>query len=131
MKEYDGRVRLVFKDRPLPMHTLARGAHEAARCAAAAGKYWPYHDLLFEAQPAFRRADLLRYATELGLDLADFTRCVDERRYGAQVEADVVQAQALGINGTPTFLINGRKVVGGLPVDELRAIVEDALKGRR
>jgi len=48
-----------------------------------------------------------------------------------QVEADVVQAQALGINGTPTFLINGRKVVGGLPLEELRAIVEDALKGRR
>ena len=113
------------------MHTLARGAHEAARCAAAAGKYWPYHDLLFEAQPAFRRDDLLRYATEIGLDLADFTRCVDERRYAAQVEADVVQAQALGINGTPTFLINGRKVVGGLPLEELRTLVEDALKARR
>jgi len=131
MKEYEGRVRLVFKDRPLPMHTLARGAHEAARCAGAAGKYWPYHDLLFEAQPAFRRDDLLRYATELGLDTADFARCLDERRYGKPVEADVAQAQALGINSTPTFLINGRVVVGGLGVDELRTIVEDALKARR
>ena len=113
------------------MHTLARGAHEAARCAGAAGKYWPYHDLLFEAQPAFRRDDLVRYATELGLDTADLGRCLDERRYGAQVEADVAQAQALGINSTPTFLINGQVVVGGLGVEELRAIVEDALKARR
>ena len=113
------------------MHTLARGAHEAARCAGAAGKYWPYHDLLFEAQPAFRRDDLLRYATEVGLDTADFARCLDERRYAAQVEADVVQAQSLGINGTPTFLINGRPVVGGLPLEELRALVEDALRARR
>ena len=131
MQEYDGRIRLVFKDRPLPMHTLARGAHEAARCAGAARQYWPYHDRLFEAQPAFGRDDLLRYATELGLDVADFTRCLDERRYAAQVEADVVQAQALGINGTPTFLINGRVVVGGLPLEELRAMVGDALKARR
>ncbi|PYN42839.1 MAG: hypothetical protein DMD95_15615, partial [Candidatus Rokuibacteriota bacterium] len=80
LHEYDGRIRLIFKDRPLAMHTFARPAHEAARCAGADGKYWPYHDRLFERQPAFRRVDLLLYATELGLDRDAFARCVDERR---------------------------------------------------
>ena len=70
LEEYDGRIRLIFKDLPLAMHTMARPAHEAARCAGAAGKYWPYHDRLFAAQPVFRRADLLLYAGELGLPSA-------------------------------------------------------------
>lgn len=124
-------MRLVFKDRPLAIHPLARPAHEAARCAGAAGKYWPYHDLLFEAQPAFERADLLRYATEVGLDRRDFARCLDERRYAADVEADVAQAVALGIRATPTLLVNGRRLVGAPPLDEFRSLVEDALRARR
>jgi protein-disulfide isomerase len=113
------------------MHTLARPAHEAARCAGASGKYWPYHDRLFEKQPAFRRDDLLAYAAELGLDRDAFAQCLDQRRFAADVERDVAQAQALGVNSTPAFLVNGRAVVGAIPVDEFRSIVEDALKGRR
>jgi protein-disulfide isomerase len=124
-------VRLIFKDRPLSRHTLARDAHEAARCAGAVGKYWAYHDRLFERQPAFRREDLLRYATELGLDRDDFARCFDERRFAADVERDVAQAQALGIRSTPSFLVNGRPVVGALGIEEFRTIVEEALKGAR
>ena len=131
LEEYAGRVRLVFKDRPLAMHTLARAAHEAARCAGAAGKYWSYHDRLFAAQPAFRRADLIAYATELGLDRDEFARCLDERRFAADVERDVAQAQALGINSTPTFLINGRLVIGASSIEEFRSIIDKALQERR
>jgi len=131
LREYDGRVRLVFKDRPLAMHTLARAAHEAARCAGAAGKYWPYHDRLFAAQPAFGRADLLAYAGELGLDRDAFARCVDERRFAADVERDIEQAQALGIYGTPTFLINGQRVIGATSIEEFRSIIDKALQERR
>lgn len=131
LQEYDGRVRLVFKDRPLAMHTLARGAHEAARCAGAAGQYWPYHDRLFAAQPAFRRADLLAYAAELGLDREAFARCLDERRFAADVTRDIEEAQALGITGTPTFLINGRRVIGATSIQEFRSIIDRALQERR
>ena len=129
MKEYEGRVRLVVKDMPLDFHDLARPAHEAARCAAEAGKFWPYHDRLFEEQPAFERADLVRYAVDLGLDWAGFVRCLDERRFAAVVEADVAQARALNINGTPTFLINGRPVVGAQPIETFRSVIDDALSG--
>jgi protein-disulfide isomerase len=113
------------------MHTHARPAHEAARCAGAEGKYWPYHDRLFERQPAFRRADLLLYATELGLNPDAFAQCIDQRRFAAEVERDVAQAQALGIDSTPAFLINGRPVVGAISLEEFRTIVADALKARR
>jgi protein-disulfide isomerase len=129
MKEYEGRVRLVFKDMPLEFHELARPAHEASRCAAEAGKFWSYHDRLFEEQPAFERADLVRYAVEAGIDRAGFVKCLDERRFAAAVEADVAQARSLAINGTPTFLINGRPLVGAQPVEAFRSAIDDALSG--
>jgi len=128
LKEYDGRVRLVFKDMPLPFHDKARPAHEASRCAAEAGRFWPYHDRLFAEQPAFDREDLIRYAVELGLDRAAFVRCLDDRRFAAAVEADVAQARALGISGTPTFLVNGRTLVGAHPIETFRSVIDDALK---
>ncbi len=124
-------MRLVFKDRPLASHALARSAHEAARCAGAKNKYWEYHDLLFEEQPAFERADLLLYATEVGLDRKEFERCLDERRYAADVEADVQQALALGINATPTLLVHGRLFEGVPSLEGFRAIIEDALRDKR
>jgi protein-disulfide isomerase len=118
----------VFKDLPLPFHDLARPAHEAARCAAEAGKFWPYHDRLFAEQPAFEREHLIVYAVDLGMDRAAFVRCLDERRFADAVEADVVQARALGITGTPTFLVNGRKLVGAHPIETFRTVIDEALK---
>src|SRR2546425_2229616 len=115
---------------PLDIHAGARPAHEAARCAGAEGRYWPYHDRLFEEQPRFERADLIRYAVDLGLDGERFTRCLDERRYADAVDDDVRQARALGITATPTFLINGVKLVGAHPIETFRTVIADELKGR-
>lgn len=131
MKEYDGRIRLILKDRPLAGHALARPAHEAARCAGVKGKYWEYHDRLFEEQPAFTRDALLLYATDVGLERAEFARCVDERRFAEEVEADVQQALALGITRTPTLLVNRLRVVGAPRLEQFRNIIEQALRERR
>ena len=131
MKEYDGRVRLVFKDMPLPSHPLARPAHEAARCAGAFGRYWPYHDRLFAAQPAFERDDLVRYAIEVGVSREAFEGCIDQRRFASAVEADVAQARALGVRSTPTFFINGRPLVGAQPVETFRTVIDEALRAAR
>jgi protein-disulfide isomerase len=129
--DYDGRIRLVVKDFPLPAHPLARAAHEAARCAAQGGRFWPYHDRLFEAQPRFERDDLVRYAAEVGLDAGAFARCLDGRTFAAAVEADISQGRALGVRGTPTFLVNGQMLVGAQPVDGFRSAIEAALgRGR-
>ena len=120
-------MKLVFKDMPLPFHDLARPAHEAARCAGESGRYWAYHDRLFEEQPAFERDDLVRYAVELGIERAAFVRCLDERRFAAAVEADVAEARALGIGGTPTFIINGKSLVGAQPLETFRSVIDGAL----
>jgi protein-disulfide isomerase len=121
----------VFKDLPLRSHDRARPAHEAARCAAALGRFWPYHDRLFAAQPAFERDQLIRYGVEVGLPRAAFAACLDERRFASAVEADVAQAQALGVRSTPTFFINGRPLVGAHPVEAFRRAIDDALKAGR
>ncbi|MGH7276632.1 MAG: DsbA family protein, partial [Candidatus Rokuibacteriota bacterium] len=67
----------------------------------------------------------------VGLDRAEFARCLDERRYAPQVEADVQQAVALGIDATPTLLVNGRMIVGAPTLEEFRSVVQDALRARR
>jgi len=71
------------------------------------------------------------YAAALGLDRAAFARCVQERRFGPEVEADVAEAVALGVFGTPTLFVNGRRVEGLVPVAELRSMIADALKAPR
>ena len=123
-------MRLIFKDFPLPSHRLARTAHEAARCAGAAGAYWRYHDRLFQQQPRFEREDLVTYAAELGLDRARFEQCLNDRLFASMIDEDILQGRALGVTGTPTFLINGRPLVGALPVEAFRSAIDDALKSR-
>ena len=127
MREYGGRVRLVYKDFPLDFHAGARPAAQAARCAGLGGRYWEYHDLLFVAQPDFGREDLVRYADRIGIDRAAFVACLDGERFRDAVEQDVREGLALGVTGTPTFFVNGRRLVGLLPVEDFRDAVRVAL----
>jgi protein-disulfide isomerase len=124
-------VRLVHKDFPLQRHELARPAHEAARCAGAAGRYFPYRERLFAEQPRFEREALIAYAVAVGLDRADFARCLDTRRHAAAVDRDIREARALGITATPSFVVNGRVVVGAYPVEAFRDLVNEALAAER
>jgi protein-disulfide isomerase len=131
LREFPGSVRLVYKDFPLDFHAGARPAAEAARCAAAAGRFWEYHDLLFAGQPAFSREDLLGYAARLGLDRQGFARCLDQGRFRARVDRDVAEGRAAGVTGTPTFFVNGRVLRGALPLEHFREAVQDALEDAR
>jgi protein-disulfide isomerase len=131
LQEFKGKVRLVHKDFPVPSHRGARPAAEAARCAAAQGVFWEYHDLLYLAVPDFSREDLVRYAGRLSLDRDAFTNCIDARQFRNQVEADVAEGRAIGLTGTPTFLVNGNVLVGAHPIEVFREAVRDALKEAR
>ena len=124
-------MRLVFKDFPLPSHKLAPLAHEAARCAGALGQYWPYHDRLFAAQPDFERDELVRYASEVGLSRDAFVACLDAHRFASAVDADLAQGRALGVRSTPSFLINGRPVIGAQPIEVFRTAIDEALREAR
>jgi protein-disulfide isomerase len=128
MAEYPGKVRLVYKDFPLESHPAARTAAEAARCAGVAGRFWEYHDLLFIAQPAFSREDLLTYARRLDVEPSAFAVCLDGGRFRAAVDRDLQEGRALGVQGTPTFFVNGTRLVGAQPIETFRGAVEQALR---
>ncbi|HEX8791717.1 MAG TPA: thioredoxin domain-containing protein [Polyangiaceae bacterium] len=109
-------VRVVFKNMPLPMHEHARLAAKAALAAGEQGKYWEYHDVLFAHPNALGRAALEGYAADLGLDTRRFDRDLDDPRLEARLQADVSDANALGVKGTPTLFVNGHRVVGAQPL---------------
>jgi protein-disulfide isomerase len=100
-------------------HRYACLAAMAAECAGAQGKFWQYHDTLFENQPQFTRDDLLRYADDVGLDRAQFLACLDSDAPRAAIARDVAAGDRLGIESTPTLYLNGRTVRGALRGDVL------------
>ncbi len=123
---YKGRVAFAYKDVPLPMHSHAEKAAEAAHCAGVQGKYWEYHDKLF----ATRQLDvsqLKEHARSLNLDTKVFDKCLDSGQQADLVKAQLAEGQGYQIQGTPSFFINGRFFSGGMTFDQLRAIVDEEL----
>jgi protein-disulfide isomerase len=128
MAEFPGKVRMVYKDFPLASHEGALPAAEAARCAGERGRFWEYHDLLFVAQPAFSKSELLAYAGRLDLPRDSFAVCIESGQHREAVKADVAEGRAAGVQGTPTFFINGRRLIGAQPIDAFREAVQAALR---
>ncbi len=123
-----GKAKLVFMNFPLGFHQYAQKAAEASECAHEQGKFWPYHDKLFENQAALDIASLKRYAKELGLDQAKFDKCVDSGETADKVSKDVSSGQQFGVTGTPSFFINGIAIVGAQPFENFQRIIEQELK---
>ena len=124
-QKYAGKVRLVFKDFPLPNHAQAPKAAEAAHCAGEQGKFWELHDRLFANQQQLQIADLKKYAAAVGLDQAKFDQCLDSGKHAANVQADVDLGSQMGVQSTPTIYINGRIVTGAQPAAVFEAIIDD------
>ena len=122
-------VRVIFKHAPAATNPNALLAHEAALAAGAQGKFWEMHDTLFENQTKLTRADLLGYAKSLGLDLAAFQHALDNHTYRPIVERDLAEAAGLGVTTTPTFFVNGRRLVGPQGYASLGAVIESLLAG--
>jgi protein-disulfide isomerase len=127
MKEYPNKIQWLFKHYPLDFHKEAPLAHEAALAAGAQDKFWPMHDLLFERK-TLKRDALIGLAKELGLDVERFTKDLDSRKYRTAVEADSREGGELGVDGTPTFFVNGKMLVGAQPIAAFRKLVEAELK---
>jgi len=118
-------LRYVFRHLPLTdVHPHAELAAEAAEAAGAQGRFWEYHDLLFEHQDELELEDLVGYAGEVGLDVERFTRHIEEGRHSARVRADVASADASGARGTPTFFVGERRHVGPYDAETLAAELE-------
>lgn len=130
-KQYGDKIKVVFKHQPLPFHNNAKGAAAASMAAYEQGKFWEMHDKLFANQTALDRPSLEKYAQELGLDMSKFKAALDSNKFDAYITADSAEGSRVGANGTPTFFINGRQLVGAQPVDAFKTLIDEELKKKK
>ena len=124
--DFKGKIAFAYKDVPLPMHSHAQKAAEAAHCAGEQGKYWEYHDMLF-ATKALEVPQLKQHARELKLDGAAFDKCLDSSAEAESIKPYVTEAQGFGLQGTPSYFINGRFFSGGMSYDDFRKVINEEL----
>ena len=122
-----GKVKMVYRDYPLSFHPAAQPAAEAAECAGDQGKYWQYHDALFERQATITTLDYIGLAGELGLDRAAFKSCVDTHKFAAEVAKDLADGTAAGVDGTPASFINGQLISGAVPYTSFKTAIDAEL----
>ncbi len=127
LERYQGKVRVVFKHSPIEGHTAAPLAHRAAFAAQQQGKFWEMHDRIFANQREMEREALLAHASALGLDLARFTADLDSPRAKAVLDRDQAEAAKVGVDGTPTFFVNGTPLIGAQPIEVFAAAIDKAL----
>ena len=126
LAEYDGKVAFSYKDVPLPMHAHAQKASEAAQCAGDQGMFWEFHDLLY-ASRQLELSQLKADARQLKLDGEVFDKCLDSGEKVERVKSQLGEGQALGLEGTPSFFVNGRFVSGNVGFDDWRRIIDDEI----
>lgn len=122
-----GNVKFVYRDFPLGFHANAQKAAEAAECAAEQGKFWEMHDKLFEEGVEGSVSSFKRFAADLGLDTTKFNDCLDSGKMESEVKKDMADGSAMGISGTPGFIINGQLVSGAQPFEVFKQIIDGEL----
>ena len=137
-KEYilTGKAKLVYRDFPLvQIHPGATPAAEGAECAQDQGKFWEMHDAIFDEQEKlgsgtvqFTADDVKKWAANIGLDTSKFNQCLDSGKYKQEVEKDLADGSAAGVNGTPATFVNGRLVSGAQPFSAFKVIIDEELK---
>jgi len=131
LKRYGDKIRFVYRDFPLTkIHPYAFSAAEAADCAGEQGKYWEYHDALFQQKHGLGDEAYKKYAQDLGLDMDKFNQCLKEHRYKDEVQNDLDYALKIGVRSTPTFFINGIAVVGAWPLEKFTDIIDKELANK-
>lgn len=129
-KKYGNKVKVVFKQYPLPFHKDAKKAAVASLCANEQGgdKFWKLHDLMFKDQANLAINGLKEMAKKVGVKQSEFEACLDSDKYLAQVEEEIGQGQDIGVKSTPTFFVNGMLVSGAQPIEVFSEIIDSELK---
>ncbi len=135
VKDYvnTGKVRFVFKNYAF-LGQQSIWASEAAECANEQGKYWQYHDWLYDNQAPesdlafYSKANLTKYAAKVGLNTTQFSSCLNSDKYSKRVADDLAEGQKDGVTGTPTAFINGQKIVGAQPFATFQTVIDGLLK---
>jgi len=128
-QKYGKKIKIAYKNFPLPFHTQAKLAAEGAMCANEQDVklFWKMHDAMFADQTKLERDNLIATAKKIGAKEADFAKCLDAHKYQAKVEEDVKQGQELAIKSTPTFFINGKLLSGALPIETFSEVIDEEL----
>jgi protein-disulfide isomerase len=126
LENYGDQIRFVYRDYPI-LGPDSLQAALAASCAYDQNAFWDFHDRLYANPQQLTRDAFLQYATELDLNVGQFTQCYDNAEHQEQVVQDYSDGEALGISGTPTFFINGRILVGAQPYEQFVARIDAEL----
>ena len=117
-----------MKNYPYQYRDYAHLAAEASLAARDQGKYWEMHDLLLKRSPKLDRDSLVKYAQELGLDVRKFSETIDGKKHAQEIERDKKLAAEMDLYNTPTFFVNGRKVIGERPFAYFKKIIDEEIK---
>jgi protein-disulfide isomerase len=128
MKEYAGKVRVAWRNLPLPFHNNAKPAAIAAMAANQQGKFWPMHEIMFKNQQALSAADLEKYAQQIGLNMPKFKAAIEDKKVAEAVEAEATMGGKIGARGTPAFFVNGRFLSGAQPFERFKSLIDEELK---
>jgi protein-disulfide isomerase len=129
MAQYAGQIKLVYRDFPISsIHPAAQRAAEAAHCAGEQGKFWEFHDVLYDKQADIPTMDFREQAAALGLDAAAFQACLEDGRHRQTVARHYADGLKAGVSGTPAFFINGRLLSGAQPLEAFKAVIDDELE---
>lgn len=133
LDKYPGKVRLIYKHLPLDgLHPQARRVSEASWCAARQGKFWAFHDAVYaDTSNDSSEAALTRFATAASLDAQAFATCLAGPDARVAVQKDIDQGEALGLNSTPGFFVNGREIRGAQPIEAFVTLIDEELRGDR
>jgi len=124
-----GKVKFVYNHFPLrSIHYNAQSAAEASECANEQGKFWKYHDILFQNSPRLKENNLLDYATQIGLDTEKFKECLSSGKYESVVEKELREGSKFGVTGTPGFIINGKLITGAQPFSVFKQAIDSNLQ---
>ena len=128
MNIYPGKIRRIWRHFPLPMHPGADRTHEASECANEQGKFWEYHGKLFETQGGARDDNALTdLAKQAGLNEKKFKDCLASGKYKGLIQQEVSKGSQVGVQGTPTFFVNGQEVAGAYPTEHFVSVIEGLL----
>jgi len=125
-QDYKGKVRLVYKHFLLSFQYSQKAA-EASECAAEQGKFWEYHDKLFENAQDYSVDNFKKWAKELGLNSEKFNNCLDSEKFVQKIQADSQEGREKGVSGTPATFINGQLVSGAQPYESFKEIIDSLL----
>jgi len=133
LKTFDGKIKFVFREYPLPGHANGRISAYAAEASGEQGKFFEMYNQLYDNQKEWGEDKnpmqfFEKYAKNIGLDVDKFKKDIEEKKYDARIQKDINDGQTLGVTATPTFFINGEKITGGMSFEDFKAKIESILK---